>query len=175
MHGYRGEKSDVWDVDRALAIRVDVSCSTSAGADEARRRRSRWVVGDRTRDLASALDRISQRVPDPRLGLLGFSMRGVLAILGGADPRVRAIVADSAFPSQRAVLVHAAESDARRLFRGLVPGRAFLPAMEWWHRRSGKPPFDAIAPVERVGDLAGTPLLFIHGDQDHWIPRLAAA
>jgi fermentation-respiration switch protein FrsA (DUF1100 family) len=52
--------------------------------------------------------------------------------------------------------------------------------MEWWHRRSGKPSFDAIAPVERLADLAGTPLLFIHGDRDHWIPpamarRLVAA
>jgi fermentation-respiration switch protein FrsA (DUF1100 family) len=42
--------------------------------------------------------------------------------------------------------------------------------MEWWHRRSGRPPFDAIAPIGQLAALAGTPLLFIHGSRDRWIP-----
>jgi fermentation-respiration switch protein FrsA (DUF1100 family) len=42
--------------------------------------------------------------------------------------------------------------------------------MEWWHRRSGRPGFDEIAPIERLPALAGTPLLFIHGSRDRWIP-----
>jgi fermentation-respiration switch protein FrsA (DUF1100 family) len=135
-----------------------------------------WEVDD----LAAALDWLGARVPDASMGILGFSMGAVVAILGGADPRVHAIVADSAFPNQRAVLELAADRDARRWLRGRVGGRRFLPAMEWWHRRWGKPPFDAIAPEQVVGRLAGTPLLFVHGTGDHWIPlaeaeRLVAA
>lgn len=170
MHGYRGEMSDVLGMSTAM-WRAGFNVLLFDFRGRGRSARAPFSMGYwETADLAAALDWVSQRVPEARVGLLGFSMGAVVALLCGADPRVRAIVADSAFPSQRDVLAHAAEGDARRFFRGLVPGRAFLPAMEWWHRRSGKPPFDAIAPADRVADLAGTPLLFIHGDRDHWIP-----
>jgi fermentation-respiration switch protein FrsA (DUF1100 family) len=170
MHGYRGEKSDVLGMSTALwRAGFDVLLFDFRG--RGRSAPAPFTMGLwEAADLAAALDWIGERVRAPRVGLLGFSMGGVVALLGGADPRVKAIVADSAFPSQRAVLLHAAERDARRFLRGWVPGRAFLPAMEWWHRRSGKPAFDAIAPVDRLADLAGTPLLFIHGERDHWIP-----
>jgi pimeloyl-ACP methyl ester carboxylesterase len=180
MHGYRGEKSDVLGMSTALwRAGFDVLLFDFRG--RGRSGRAPFSMGLwETADLSAALDWVSLRVPEAWIGLLGFSMGGVVAILGGADPRVAAIVADSAFGSQREVLAHAAERDAQRFLRGWVPGRAFLPAMEWWHRRSGRPPFDSIAPIDRLADLAGTPLLFIHGSQDRWIPvdqarRLAEA
>ena len=37
-------------------------------------------------------------------------------------------------------------------------------------RRSGRPGFDEIAPGRRLAALADTPILFIHGTRDHWIP-----
>jgi len=59
-------------------------------------------------------------------------------------------------------------------------GRRLLKSVEWWHRRSGKPPFDAIAPLAAVPALDGTPVLLIHGGRDQVVPveqarRLAAA
>jgi len=180
MHGYRGEKSDVLGMSTALwRAGFDVLLFDFRG--RGRSQRAPFTMGYwETADLEAALDWIDGRVPGASIGLLGYSMGGVVAILGGADPRVRAIVADSVFVSQREVLEHAARRDARRFLGGWVPGEAFVPAMEWWHRRSGKPGFDAIAPIERLPALAGTPLLLIHGTRDHWIPveqarRLAAA
>ncbi|HJU87502.1 MAG TPA: alpha/beta fold hydrolase [Gemmatimonadota bacterium] len=179
MHGYRGEKSDVLGMSTALwRAGFDVLLFDFRG--RGRSAPAPITMGFReTADLSAALDWTLARVPDARIGLLGFSMGGVVAILG-ADERVRAIVADSVFASQRELLAHAADRDARRFLRGWVPGSAFLPAMEWWHRRSGRPRFDEIAPVRRVPALAGTPILFIHGTRDHWIPteharRLLAA
>ena len=170
MHGYRGEKSDVLGMSTALwRAGFDVLLFDFRG--RGRSARAPITMGYwETADLAAALDWISGRVPDARIGLLGFSMGGAVAILGGADDRVRAIVADSVFGSQREVLEHAADRDARRFFRGWIPGSVFLPAMEWWHRRSGRPGFDEIAPGRRLAALADTPILFIHGTRDHWIP-----
>ena len=170
MHGYRGEKSDVLGMSTALwRAGFDVLLFDFRGrgrSDRAPFSMGLWEAAD----LAAALDWVSDRVPGARVGLLGYSMGGVVAILGGADARVAAIVTDSAFGSQREVLAHAAERDARRVFKGWVPGQAFLPAMEWWHRRSGKPGFGEIAPIDRLAALAGKPLLFIHGTRDRWIP-----
>jgi pimeloyl-ACP methyl ester carboxylesterase len=170
MHGYRGEKSDVLGMSTALwRAGFDVLLFDFRGrgrSDRAPISMGLWEAAD----LAAALDWVSDRVPGARVGLLGYSMGGVVAILGGADARVAAIVTDSAFGSQREVLAHAAERDARRVFKGWVPGQAFLPAMEWWHRRSGKPGFGEIAPIDRLAALAGKPLLFIHGTRDRWIP-----
>lgn len=180
LHGYRGEKSDVLGMSTALwrsGFDVFLFDFRGRGRSEA----TPFSMGAwEEADLSAALDWITDRVPGAAIGILGYSMGGVVAILGGTDPRIRAIVADSAFESQRAVLEHAARKSARRAFGRWIPGRVFLPAMEWWHRRSGKPGFDAIAPIERIADLVGTPLLLIHGTRDHWIPveqarRLAAA
>lgn len=170
MHGYRGEMSDVLGMSTAL-WRAGFGVLLFDFRGRGRSARAPFSMGFwETADLAAALDWISSRVEGARVGLLGYSMGAVVALLGGADERVRAIVADSAFGRQRDVLLHAADRDARRAFGRLVRGGAFLPAMEWWHRRSGRPGFDEIAPIERLPALAGTPLLFIHGSRDRWIP-----
>lgn len=180
MHGYRGEKSDVLGMSTALwRAGLDVFLFDFRGRGRSAAAPISMGYWE-TADLEAALDWVAGRVPGAAIGLLGYSMGGVVAILGGADPRVRAIVADSVFTTQRAVLEHAARRDMRRFLGRWVPGRAFVPAIEWWHRRSGKPGFDAIAPIDRLPDLAGTPLLLIHGTRDRWIPveqarRLAAA
>lgn len=170
MHGYRGEKSDVLGMSTAL-WRAGFSVLLFDFRGRGRSGPAAITMGLwETADLAAALDWVSGRVPAARIGLLGFSMGGAVAILGGSDERVRAIVADSVFGSQREVLAHAAARDARRFLGGWIPGGAFLPAMEWWHRRGGKPGFDEIAPGRALAALEGTPILFIHGTRDHWIP-----
>ena len=180
MHGYRGNKTQLLGISSnfwRMGFNVLLFDFRGRGASEsAPMSMGLWEV----EDLAAALDWLSERLPAASVGLLGFSMGAVVALLGGADPRVRAIVADSAFPDQRAVLAHAVQRDVDRWLRGRVSGDRLLPVMEWWHRRWGKPPFDAIAPERVLGRLAGTPLLFIHGTADRWIPlphaeRLVAA
>lgn len=170
MHGYRGNKSHVLGISSHLwraGFNVLLFDFRGRGeSDLAPISMGLWEVDD----LAAALEWISARVPEASVGLLGFSMGAVVTLLGGADPRVRAIVADSAFPSQRAVLEHAAQRDGSRYLRGRFDARRFLPAVEWWHTRWGKPPFDAIAPEVALAPLAGTPLLFVHGTGDRWIP-----
>jgi dipeptidyl aminopeptidase/acylaminoacyl peptidase len=173
LHGYRGNKTHLLGISSNLwrmGFNVLLFDFRGRGAsDPAAISMGLWEV----EDLAAALDWVGARVPGASVGILGFSMGAVVALLS-ADPRVRAIVADSAFPDQRAVLENAAERDAHRYLRGRIGGHHFLPVMEWWHRRWGKPAFDAIAPERVVGRLAGTPLLFIHGTADRWVPLAQA-
>jgi len=170
MHGYRGEKSDVLGISSMLwraGFNVLLFDFRGRGrSDPAPISMGLWELDD----LSTALDWISRRIPGGAIGLFGFSMGAAVALMGGADARVRAIVADSAFPSQRAVLEHVAARDVRRALGGWLDGRRFLPGVERWHRRRGKPPFDAIRPIDSLPALAGTPLLFVHGTRDGWIP-----
>ncbi|HUP20650.1 MAG TPA: alpha/beta fold hydrolase [Gemmatimonadota bacterium] len=180
MHGYRGEMSQVLGISTLLwraGWNVLLFDFRGRGrSDPAPISMGVWE----TADLAAALEWIEARVEEPRVALFGFSMGAVVALLAGAHPRVGAIVADSAFASQRDVLEHFAERDGARLLGGRLDGRRFLPAVEWWHRRRGKPPFDAIAPLAAVAGLDGTPVLLIHGRRDTVVPveqarRLAEA
>lgn len=180
MHGYRGEMSQVLGISTLLwreGWNVLLFDFRGRGrSDAAPISMGLWE----TADLAAALDWVEARLEEPEVALFGFSMGAVVALLAGSDPRVRAIVADSAFPSQRAVLERVALSDGQRWLGGRVDGRRFLPVVEWWHRRGGKPPFDAIAPEDAVAELAGTPVLYVHGARDRYVPveladRLVAA
>lgn len=130
-------------------------------------------------DLAAALDLVERRIEGARVGLLGYSMGAVVAAYGGRDRRVRALVLDSCFTTLSEVLAGMARREARRYLRGWIDGGAFLPAMEWWHRRRGKPAFAEAAPIQIVRGLASKPVLVIQGDLDATVPpehgeRLAA-
>ncbi|MGH7542885.1 MAG: alpha/beta hydrolase, partial [Gemmatimonadota bacterium] len=103
----------------------------------------------------------------------------VVAAYGGDDPRVRALVLDSCFTSFPEVLEGMAGREAGRYLRGWIGGRALLPAMEWWHRRRGKPAFAEASPIEVMAGLASKPVLVIQGGRDATVPpehgeRLAA-
>ncbi|MDX1623429.1 MAG: alpha/beta fold hydrolase [Gemmatimonadota bacterium] len=170
MHGYRGEMSQVLGIS-TLLWRSGFNVLLFDFRGRGRSDRAPITMGMWEReDLTAALDWIARRVPEPSIGLFGFSMGAVVALRCGDDPRVDAVVADSAFASQREVLEHVARADAARLPGGWIRGSWFLPAVEWWHRRRGKPPFDAVAPIEALDGLAGTPLLFVHGERDRTVP-----
>lgn len=180
MHGYRGNKAQILGISSYLwRAGFNVLLFDFRGRGESARASismGLWEV----QDLAAALDEVGRRAPGAAVGLLGYSMGGAVALLGGDDPRVGAIVVDSAFASQRGVIEHVAARDAGRLFGGRLGGRAFVPAVEWWHRRLGKPPFDAISPEAALAGLEDKPLLIIHGALDSVVPedearRLAAA
>ncbi|HUP01887.1 MAG TPA: alpha/beta fold hydrolase [Gemmatimonadota bacterium] len=174
MHGYRGNKAQILGISsylwRAGFNVLLFDFRGRGGSQRAPFSMGCWEV----EDLVAALEEASARVEDATIGLLGYSVGGAVAILGGSDPRVAAIVVDSSFPSQRAVLESVAARDARRVFGTRLDGRLFLPAVEWWHRRMGKPAFDDIAPEAALPVLEGTPILFIHGTRDGIVPLVLA-
>jgi uncharacterized protein len=118
-------------------------------------------------DLRSVVDYLTTRegVDDRRIGALGFSMGAATTLMEAAkDVRIKAVVDDSGWsdvyhwlrPSWSAVFVH--------------PGDRFsalsLKFAEW---RTGTD-LDDLKPREDVPDLAGRPLLIIHGTADQNVP-----
>lgn len=136
-----------------------------------------FTFGDfERRDLTAALDFASAR-GHGKIAAIGYSMGAATAILGGAfDPRLAAVVADSAFATL--------EDNFGRGFEQLSPLPLPLPAFPFaplalWiaHLETG---VTAIRPIDEVASFAPRPILFISGSQDTLVPpdqtdRLAAA
>jgi pimeloyl-ACP methyl ester carboxylesterase len=179
LHGYRGHMAQLLGISTLLwragfnVLLFDFRGRGRSGT--APISMGHWERGD----LEAALDLVTRRIAGARIGLLGYSMGAVVAAYGGGDPRVRALVLDSCFTSLSEVLEGMAGREAGRYLRGWVDGRALLPAMEWWHRRRGKPAFAEAAPIQVMRQLASKPVLVIQGDRDATVPpehgeRLAA-
>ena len=170
MHGYRGHKAQLLGISSYL-WRAGFNVLLFDFRGRGRSALAPISMGLwETQDLRAALDFVGARVDTPRIGLLGYSMGGVVALLGGDDARVRALATDSAFANQRGVLENVARRESLAYLRGVVDGRVFLPAIEWWHRRKGKPPFGAIAPGTMMHRLRDKPVLVIHGSLDAMVP-----
>jgi dipeptidyl aminopeptidase/acylaminoacyl peptidase len=116
------------------------------------------------RDAQAALDYAAQREPHASIGLIGFSMGAVIAIiLAAADPRVRAVVADSPFTSIRDVVASA----TKRLRLPIRPVVALADLLTGW--RYGYR-FEAIRAIDVAPAIAPRPLLLIHGSADSVVP-----
>lgn len=116
------------------------------------------------RDAEAALRYALGRVPNARLGLVGYSMGASIAImLGARTPQVRAVVADSPFTGIAEVIAHGA---TRLHFpaRLVVPLADVLTGWRYGYR------FGAVRPIEAVPALSPRPLLLIHGTADSVIP-----
>ena len=114
-------------------------------------------------DARAAVRYACARLPGARVGLVGYSMGAVVAILTAADePAVRAVVADSPYASLADVLAHAYR-------RRRLPLRLLDLADVVNQRRYGYP-FAALRPVDVVGRIAPRPLLLIHGGDDPLTP-----
>ena len=130
-------------------------------------------------DVLGAMDVVEARygIPAERIGVLGFSMGGVAALLGATEePRLRALVVDSAF------------ANIDDLFASEVADRTPLPewtigvlkpGMEIVARVRYGIPLSALKPEEFVGEL-DIPLLLTHSEDDDRIAtdhseRIAAA
>lgn len=120
-------------------------------------------------DLRSALDFLAARpeVDAARLGLVGKSMGGAAAILAAADdPRVRALVIDSAFSDLTGIVDHAlAEYHAPR---ALV--RPLLLRLAGW--RAAYDP-SALRPLDAMRRVRA-PVLLLHGEVDTIVPIFQA-
>ena len=104
------------------------------------------------------------RVPEARIGLMGYSMGASVAILLGArEPRVAAIAADSPFTGIAEVVAHGA-AQLRLPPQLVVPVADRLTSWRYGYR------FGAVRPIEAVAAISPRPLLLIHGGADSLIP-----
>jgi fermentation-respiration switch protein FrsA (DUF1100 family) len=117
------------------------------------------------RDVHFALDYALRRLPNARVGVIGYSMGAALAILAAAErPEIRVVVADSPFATHADVVTHAI---ARTIH---LPGEPFLAAADYFlERRAGYRSAD-VSPLRVVVKIAPRPLLLIHGTEDLTIP-----
>jgi uncharacterized protein len=122
------------------------------------------TFGGREReDVAAALAYLRARpdVDGERMGVLGLSLGGALALLAAADcPAVRAVVAESSFRDIRTVV--------RRLFRYAtrLPAFPFASVTIWmverrWGVRAGR-----VVPEREIGALQDCAVLLIHSETD---------
>jgi fermentation-respiration switch protein FrsA (DUF1100 family) len=112
-------------------------------------------------ELQAVLAFARKRIPNARIGLLGYSMGAVVSLLGAAgEPGVEALVLDSAFSDLRAIIVE----NVRRAAR--LPGGPFVwLAGVMLRMRTGCRLSDC-SPLAVLSSLEPRPLFFIHGGGD---------
>lgn len=116
------------------------------------------------RDAEAAVAYAFSRIPQARLGLMGYSMGASVALLLAArEPRVAAIAADSPFTGIAEVVAHGA-SQFRLPPQLVVPMADRLTGWRYGYR------FGAVRPVKAVAAISPRPLLLIHGAADSLIP-----
>ncbi len=111
-----------------------------------------------TLDTLAAVEYAAGRAPQAGIGLLGYSMGGSVAVMAAArDERVRAIVADSPFASQREVIrLHV----SRRV--------RFLPSSPLARLMEAFLPYDVekVEPIQEVSRISPRAVMLIHGTED---------
>jgi uncharacterized protein len=162
-HGYGGTQDELAPVVSALQARglsvftYDLrGCGGSTGA---------VTFGAlESLDLGAVVDHVASRtdVDATRIGAYGFSMGGATTLLGAAsDPRIRAVVADSAWAEAHRWL-RPSPFRLRDRFSSLSLRLVELRA----HVDLG-----ALRPTDVVEEIAPRPLLVVHGDADEvvWV------
>ena len=163
--GYRGSKSELIGISTALwraGYNVLLFDYRGHGAD----RGAPVTLGYREiHDFLGAMDYVYTRVPHARIGVIGYSMGAVIAIMGSVRrPDVRAVVADSPFATHAGVVSH----NISRVIR--VNGRPIAALADFFLNRIAGYRHRDVEPVRDVAALAPRPLLIIHGSDDQTIP-----
>lgn len=116
------------------------------------------------RDLAGAIDYVSDRFPQEQIGLIGFSMGAVTSLLvAGEDERVRLVIADSPY---YALDEYLQENLGRWTGLPRFPFHALLAGMLRLLLRG-----QHVAPYRAVEKMTTRPILLIHGTADQTIPH----
>ncbi|MEZ5319002.1 MAG: alpha/beta hydrolase [Vicinamibacterales bacterium] len=114
-------------------------------------------------DMGVWIDWLAQRddVTGGRIGVLGNSLGGTIAIEHAAvDPRVRALVANSAFSSLDDTI-----ETSIRFFTGLPPF-PFAPLIVFWAERETGLDVDSVDAKRWIGRLSPRPVLLMQGGKD---------
>ena len=112
-------------------------------------------------ELQAAIAFARKRIPNARIGLLGYSMGAVVSLLGAAgEPGVQALVLDSPFSDLRTLLVENVRAATK------LPGTPFvwLAGLMFWLRTRYW--LSACRPLDVMSALEPRPLFFIHGGAD---------
>lgn len=112
-------------------------------------------------ELQAVIAFARKRIPQARIGLLGYSMGAVVALLGAAgEPGVEALVLDSPFSDLRTLLIENVRTRAK------LPGSPFVWLAGLMLRaRTGSTLADC-SPISVLSSLEPRPLFFIHGGDD---------
>lgn len=112
-------------------------------------------------ELQAVIAFARKRIPNARIGLLGYSMGAVVSLLGAAgEPGVQALVLDSPFSDLRRLLVENVRSASK------LPGAPFvwLAGLMLWLRTRCR--ISDCSPIAVLSSLEPRPLFFIHGGAD---------
>jgi uncharacterized protein len=112
-------------------------------------------------ELQAAIAFARKRIPNARIGLLGYSMGAVVSLLGAAgEPGVQALVLDSPFSDLRRLLVENVRSASK------LPGTPFvwLAGLMFWLRTRCS--LSSCRALDVLTALEPRPLFFIHGGAD---------
>ena len=112
-------------------------------------------------ELQAAIAFARKRIPNARIGLLGYSMGAVVSLLGAAgEPEVQALVLDSPFSDLRRLLIENVRSSSK------LPGTPFvwLAGLLFWLRTRSR--LAECRPLDVLTALEPRPLFFIHGGAD---------
>lgn len=123
---------------------------------------------EETRDLAGAVRYVHTRqdVDHNRLGLLGYSMGGSVALLKSGDlHEIRAIVVDSSYAEFRSLI----ESNFKE-YLGRLPFFPFGSLVLYIIKVRTGAYVEDVRPLRHLHTLQHIPLLFIHGTKDRTVP-----
>ena len=112
-------------------------------------------------ELQAAIAFARKRIPNARIGLLGYSMGAVVTMLGAAgEPGVQALVLDSPFSDLRRLMIENVRNASH------LPGTAFvwLAGVMFWLRTRHR--LSECRPLDVLSSLEPRPLFFIHGGAD---------
>lgn len=119
-------------------------------------------------DLSGAVQYLRQRgnIEMDKIGLLGFSMGGAVALLTSSDlPEAKAIVINSSFAHFKSVI--------KQNFNNYFKGLPFFPmglVVLWLMKMRTGTNYPNIDPILQLPKLKARPLMVIHGAQDKRIP-----
>jgi uncharacterized protein len=112
-------------------------------------------------DFLGAVVYARQRAPQTRLGALGYSMGGAVAIMATArSTEIEALVADSAFATHKSAIEYA----VRRTLHMPFALFDWVTDLLLWLRAGYH--FNQVEPLRDVGRIAPRPILIIHGLKD---------